>query len=434
MEIDSTTLGDLEIFEAAGGRAGVFELIARTTTSAGRSALRRRVSSPFSDISEIQRTQQAVEFLTRHPDMVVAADAEVSAVAKYLRSNITPAAGFAVGARLERLWWKLRYRDVLDEIETGAHATVKLFESIAKRCATLQGANAPALLSEMAACITGTAEDVLRVASRSSTLLAMDRSFRSSLKPRIEEALRQIGELDALNAMALTTSTMDWIFPEVVESDTFLLEAEGLHHPFLTNPVCNPVRLSGGEPMVFLTGPNMAGKTTYLRSVALAVLLAQIGMGIPASSARLSPAEVLFTSLNPSDNLRAGLSYFFAEVLRVRDAATQLAAGKRALIIFDEVFKGTNVHDALDASTQVILGFAKARRSAFIFSSHLVELVNRLESEPSIRYCCFDAEMEHGIPRYSFRLGEGVSDRRFGLLLLKQAQVPELIARIAAAS
>jgi len=434
MEIDSTTLTDLEIFEAAGGRAGVFELIARTTTSLGRSALRRRVCNPFSDITEIRRTQEAVAFLARHPDLVVVADAGVRAVAKYLRSNITPPEDFVAGARLERIWWKLRYRDALEEIETGAHATVKLFEYVAKRCASLQSVDAPASLSEMGSSITGTAEEVLRVASRSSTLLAMDRPLRSSLKPRIEEALRQIGELDALNAMALTTSKRGWIFPDLVESDTFLLEAEGLHHPFLTNPVRNPVRLSGGEPMVFLTGPNMAGKTTYLRSVGLAVLLAQIGMGIPASSARLSPAEVLFTSLNPSDNLRAGISYFVAEVLRVREAATHLAAGKRALIIFDEVFKGTNVHDALDASTEVILGFARARASGCIFSSHLVELVNRLESEPSIRYCCFDAEMEHGIPRYSFRLGEGVSDRRFGLLLLKQAQVPELIARIAAAS
>ena len=184
--------------------------------------------------------------------------------------------------------------------------------------------------------------------------------------------------------------------------------------------------------MVFLTGPNMAGKTTYLRSVALVVILAQAGMGVPASRVRLSPVEALFTSLNPSDNLRAGLSYFLAEVLRVKAAATILAEGSRALVIFDEVFKGTNVRDALDASAEVILGFARARRSGFIFSSHLAELVDVLKANPAIRFCCFDGEIDHGVPHYSYELKAGVSDKRFGLLLLRQAEVPELIARISA--
>ena len=87
---------------------------------------------------------------------------------------------------------------------------------------------------------------------------------------------------------------------------------------------------------------------------------------------------MLFTSLNPKDNLRSGLSYFFAEIMRVKEAATFLAEGRRALVIFDEVFKGTNVRDALEASAAVILGFAKARQSGFMFSSHLTELVDVL--------------------------------------------------------
>lgn len=94
------------------------------------------------------------------------------------------------------------------------------------------------------------------------------------------------------------------------------------------------------------------------------------------------------------------------------------------------MFKGTNVSDALDASTEVILGFARARHSGFIFSSHLIELASRLRVDRSIRYCCFDGDIEHGLPQYSFSLRDGISDKRFGMLLLKQAQVPDLIARI----
>jgi DNA mismatch repair protein MutS len=280
--------------------------------------------------------------------------------------------------------------------------------------------------------LAATSGMVLRTHAEAGGLLGFDRAFRSLRKEDIEESLRLLGELDALNAMAVATNFYGWVMPELIESDTFLLEAEGIRHPFVNNPVTNPVRLSGGEPMVFLTGPNMAGKTTYLRSVALVVLLAQVGMGVPASRLRLSPVEALFTSLNPSDNLRAGLSYFFAEVLRVKAAATILAEGSRALVIFDEVFKGTNVRDALDATAEVILGFARARRSGFIFSSHLAELVDVLKANPAIRFRCFDGEIHQGVPHYSYELKEGVSDKRFGLLLLRQAEVPELIARISA--
>jgi DNA mismatch repair ATPase MutS len=209
------------------------------------------------------------------------------------------------------------------------------------------------------------------------------------------------------------------------------LDAEGVYHPFVTEPVKNPVRLSGGEPLLFLTGPNMAGKTTYLRSVAIVVWLAQVGMGVPATRVRLTPVEALFTSLNPADNLRAGLSYFLVEVMRVKAAATILAEGRRALVIFDEVFKGTNVRDALDASAQVILGFARSRRSGCIFSSHLSELFDTLKTNRAIKYCYFDGELVDGAPRYGYRLREGISDKRFGLHLLMQAQVPELLERIA---
>jgi len=174
----------------------------------------------------------------------------------------------------------------------------------------------------------------------------------------------------------------------------------------------------------------MAGKTTYLRTVALVALLAQVGMGVPAEEARLTPVEAVFTSLNPSDDLKAGLSYFLAEVMRVKAAATLLAADTRTLVLFDEVFKGTNIKDALEASAEVILGFAGARRSGFVFSSHLSELGEVLRSNPKIRFCYFDGEIVKNAPHYGYELKDGVSDKRFGLLLLRRAGIPELIDRI----
>ena len=432
MIVDQTTLADLEIFESGGGGSGLFELIARTSTSLGRSALRRRITNPSSEIAEIRETQQAVQFLAVHPGLVRFNDSMVSAVQRYLRSNISVSDYPSWWQRFEPVWWKVRYPDVFEEVQQGVNDTTALFDHLSVLCSALRARKAPSLIANLVASIEAVATVVLETRSKALTVLELDRMQRASLHDQIEGALLSLGELDALNAMARVTSEHGWSWPELIESDTFIFEADGLYHPFVNHAVRNPVRLTGGEPMVFLTGPNMAGKTTYLRSVALTALLAQVGMGVPASRARLSPVQALFTSLNPRDNLRAGLSFFLAEVLRVKAAAEILASGKRALVLFDEVFKGTNVRDALDASAEVILGFAKAHRSGFIFSSHLIELVEILQANPAIRFFCFEGDIEEGLPRYTFQLREGVSDKRFGLFLLRQARVPELIAQISA--
>lgn len=430
MQIDATTLADLEVFGGGDGAGGVFDLVDRTQTARGRSALRRRFENPATDPATIRRTQEAVRFFQRHPRVVRLDAPTVESVGRYLRSNITVSRASGLRAHAERAWMAVRYRDLLRELGEGVRGVLDLFDQVARLSVSLREHDVPAAITAVAAPLEETARVVQRARRESHSLLRLDRRLRGELNDRIEEALEQLAVLDALQAMAETTSALGWVLPEPVEAETFHLEAEGLVHPFLEDAVPNPVRLSGGQPMVFLTGPNMAGKTTYLRSVALLALLGQVGMGVPARRMRFTPVEALFTSLNPSDNLRAGLSYFLAEVLRVKEAASLLADGRRALVLFDEVFKGTNVRDALDASAEVILGFARARRSGFVFSSHLAELVERLAANSAIRFCYFDGDIVHGAPEYSYALREGVSEKRFGLLLLRHARVPELIARI----
>lgn len=432
MQIDSITLSDLEIFDSPDGTGGVFELIDCTATSIGRRALRRRLSCPATDIARIREAQASVRFLQVHGSIICFDDHTIQIVDRYLRSNIERSVASGLKARVDQVWLRLRYPDLLQELLEGQVATIALFREIRAFCQKLEDLDAPRDLAVLAASLRATADHVLNTANESSYILPRDRRLRGDLKDAILDAIRMVGELDAFNSMAISTSKLGWCMPTLVESDGFLLEAEGVFHPFVSDPVRNPARLSGGEPMVFLTGPNMAGKTTYLRSVALVVLLAQTGMGVPAISARLTPVEALFTSLNPSDNLKAGLSYFLAEILRVKAAATLLAQGTKALLLFDEVFKGTNVKDALEASAEVILGFARARNSGFIFSSHLAELVDVLEDSPAIRFCYFDGEVDQGSPRFGYTLKDGVSDKRFGMLLLRQANIPELIARISA--
>jgi DNA mismatch repair protein MutS len=178
-----------------------------------------------------------------------------------------------------------------------------------------------------------------------------------------------------------------------------------------------------------LTGPNMAGKTTY-----------QCGPGRPAGTDRYGCSRDTGAPLSrrgsfyqpQSDRQSQSWIELFPCRSDARKGATILSAGRRALVIFDEVFKGTNVRDALDASVAVIPGFANARRSGIIFSSHLTELAEVLRPHRAIRFHCFDGDIQDGVPEYSYELQDGVSDKRFGLILLQQAEVPELIERISA--
>lgn len=432
MEIDPTTLADLEVFRSPDGSEGLLALVDRTCTGVGRRSLRERLKRPMVDVREVRRTQEAVRFLAERPRLFRIDDRSVAGVERYLSSNIETSEAFPLGERIEYLWVAVRYRDIVRELREGVRETATFFERLAGLARTLEDEGPPELIGVLAGQLAGVASEVVRRHGEATTLLGADRALRRDLREGIEEALAALGELDALNAMALSTAELGWTMPELVESESFLLDADDVFHPFVEDPVTNGVHLSGGEPMVFLTGPNMAGKTTYLRSVSLVVFLAQVGMGVPASRARLTPVEALFTSLNPSDDLKAGLSYFLAEVMRVKAAATLLADGRRALVMFDEVFKGTNVKDALEASAEVILGFARARGSGFIFSSHLAELVETLRTNPSIRFWYFDGDIVKGVPHYSYELKSGVSDKHFGLFLLRQARIPELIARISA--
>lgn len=432
MQIDSTTLSDLEIFEAGDGSAGLLGLIDRTRTAGGRRALRERMRRPFSDVVHIRQAQAAVRFFVEHPDLIRIGGAACDAVSRYVTSNIELAAATPLKGHVDLAWMALRYRDLLREIREGVDEALRFFEDLERLCSSVEALRPPPLISKHVHVIRAATAAVIAEGTSGATLLRVDRSYRKELRPRIEQALASLSELEALDAMGASTAALRWTMPDLVDSQDFLLEAEGLYHPFVERPVPNPAHLTGGEPTVFLTGPNMAGKTTYLRSVGLVAYLAQIGMGVPAMRARLTPVEALITSLNPADNLKAGVSYFLAEVLRVKTAATLLADDRRCLVMFDEVFKGTNVKDAMEASAAVILGFAKARRSGCMFSSHLTELVDDLRGDSSIRFCCFDGEVVKGAPSYSYELKDGVSDQRLGVVLLREARIPELIARITA--
>lgn len=434
MRIDGITLADLQVFDDHGGVVAMF---ARTESSAGRSALHRRIRSPRSTLPEILRVQDAVRFFSQARTLTLLPPALLDSAQRYLGSNIELGSVDSVLRDiLHSGWLPLRERELCRELRDGVSACVELLAASESLARALLASDPPKLVRSLSEELLEIRQE-LGVVRPSPTLLSAirtDRRVRVRGKERMKALVGCLAELDALRAMGVTTRERGWVFPEFVDGDRFVLEGEGVYHPFLEDPTGNPVRIAGTEPVVFLTGPNMAGKTTYMRAVGLATLLAQTGMGVPATRFRLTPVEVLLTGLNPSDNLRAGLSFFFAEVLRVKEAAEYLANGRRCLVLFDEVFMGTNVKDALEASLAVISGFARSEESGCVFSSHLTELAEPLADLRRIRFVHFEGNFVDGRATYSYRLRPGVSDQRLGLHLLEEANVPALLERIGAAT
>lgn len=432
MRVDATTVRDLELFRTRDGGAGLFAMVDAARTPGGSRALRTRFEAPLADGDEIREVQDSLRFLVSEGIRFDLDPGLIREVARYLDSSWDTASGVGT-LRLyaEALEVVVRYRDLLRDVHEGVERTRSLLASVRPFVESVLGARPPRGIRRPAEEILILADRVplgrLPVDGPPWTTLKADHFLRVQRRVALARILELLYELDALCAMAEVVVERGWTLPELVEGGDFTLVGKGLVHPFVERAVPNPVAVSGGETLVFLTGPNMAGKTTYLKAVGMAVYLAHLGMGVPAARFRVSVLDALYSSLAPEESLRAGLSFFMAEVRRVREVAEAVTRGERALAIFDEVFRGTNVKDALEASRLVMLGFARSRTSGFVFSSHLTELARELEDEESIRFACFDGTIEQGRAHYEFRLREGVSERRLGLQLLEEERVPELL-------
>jgi DNA mismatch repair ATPase MutS len=219
-------------------------------------------------------------------------------------------------------------------------------------------------------------------------------------------------------------------FPVFVDREDPFFEAKGLYHLLLPSPVAYDVQLDKTMNFLFLTGANMAGKSTFIRSVGVVVFLAHLGMGVPATSMQLSLFDGILSNINVVDNITKGESFFFNEVQRIRNTLEKISGKKKWLVLIDELFKGTNVQDAMKCSTTVIQGLIKIRRSLFILSTHLYEIGDELKVYPNILFNYFETTVKDDQLEFSYQLKEGISNDRIGYLILKREKVVEMLERL----
>lgn len=442
MSADWQTLQDLGILASGETKLSVFEWANRTPTQGGAGRLKERFRAPLSNPGELRRTQAAVRFLAERSAVLepLLRGSAWLGVERYAKTSLTaldhPNALFLW---LDSWWSRWMQADTFDFVRASLMLARDLAGAAGEVADRLREAGPPALLAtwleEVATCLDAPALAALRQGPdvhrlSPPRLLALDRALRDDAFGPLLRLARLVYEIDALAAMAAATAENGLVFPEIVEGERPFVEAEGVYHPLLDRPVSNPFHLSSGTRLVFLTGPNMAGKSTYLRACGVAIFLAQLGMGVPARRLRFAPFDHIFTGIDTADDLRLGHSFFYREVRRVREAAEILAGGGSALMIFDEMFKGTNLKDASDACLAVLSGFASSRDSAFLVASHLAELAEPIEKLPGARFLQFGARVEDGVPAFDYRIGPGVSEQRLGMLILRRERVLALLGSL----
>ena len=433
--LDNQTLRDLEIFTDSQGGTGLFGLLDQTRTHLGSRALRDRLRCSSTDVELIREIQRAVGFLGQCPVGFPIDGELMNGVDRYLRSRIAVVEWDSMGSKVNSVISVFKNRDVLGELAMGTQFAFRFMNDLSEYCRQVNSLGPGPYLK-------GYTDKALRATERlkesglggatvlpSLAVLRDDAVMRNQGRESMQGLVDVAAELDAMLSMAEFGTSPKFTVPEIT-ADGPRFDAKGLFHPRVDQAVGNPVSTDRSCNVVYLTGPNMAGKTTFLRSVGIAQILAQAGMRVPATHLCISPVECLFTGINTTDVLTEGVSYYLAEVRRIKEAAQHLAKGARSLMLFDEVFKGTNVMDATEATRMVVESCVGIKSSMFIFSSHLSELSSGLASH-GVMQRSFAGTILDGRPCYSYEIQEGHSDQRMGLHLLEQERVMKLMTAAA---
>jgi DNA mismatch repair protein MutS len=216
------------------------------------------------------------------------------------------------------------------------------------------------------------------------------------------------------------------------------LHIEGGRHPVVESAlaksgerfIANDVALSPDRRLWLVSGPNMGGKSTFLRQNALIVILAQAGSYVPATSAKLGLVDRLFSRVGASDNLARGRSTFMVEM--VETAAILAQATERSFVILDEVGRGTSTYDGLAIAWAVVEGIHESNRCRCLFATHYHELTRLSESLDALSLHHVRAKEYKGDLVLLHEVGEGAADRSYGIAVAKLAGLPPAVLARAA--
>ncbi len=249
--------------------------------------------------------------------------------------------------------------------------------------------------------------------------------------PELQRISKIISEIDVLQAFATVSEENNYVRP-ILTSDSTLEIIEG-RHPVVEKVlndsvyVANDIVMDNNTSILLITGPNMAGKSTYMRQLAITVIMAQIGCFVPANSAKIPIFDAIYTRIGASDDLVSGESTFMVEMMEANNAIS--SATKNSLILFDELGRGTATFDGMALAQSIIEYIHDKIGAKTLFSTHYHELTDLENNLKHLRNVHVSATLENGNLTFLHKIKEGSIDKSYGIHVAKLANLPDEVIK-----
>lgn len=201
------------------------------------------------------------------------------------------------------------------------------------------------------------------------------------------------------------------------------IKLQDFYHPLLENPVKN--NLETNSNVIVLNGPNMSGKSTFLKAVGICMYFGHLGIGIPASKGEIPFCDYFSIEINRRDYILNGYSHFMSEVMNLKSVVKQAISEKKCFAVFDELFSGTNVEDGFEICKTTINGLSKFNKSYFFISTHIQKL--KSVSNGQIENYFINCELIENIPTFTYELKKGWSDIKVGRILFEKEGLNKML-------
>lgn len=436
-ELDQQTIKDLGIFGDGRNSKSIFSFYNKTQTIGGRDYLMRIMGTPSSDFQELCSRKSTIEYFSINNIEFDFNESQFGFIERYCKLNIPPLKDNVIYAFFQNLSYTLKPNNDYYIIQTGVLHLKHLFAYLKDFVGKFEHNNLPTKLrDDIAFIIEFINKREFNVffenkqGIKTGQLNRLDYLFRDKYINKLLKLIRILYKFDALSSVGKIATKKKLSFPEFVETSIPTLSIQNLYHPLLDNAVPYDFDFTKNKNLCFLTGPNMAGKSTFLKSIGLSIYISHLGFPVAASKMTTSVFNGLITTINLSDNMYKGYSHFYSEVTRVKDTALKIKDKKRLFVIFDELFRGTNVKDAFDASSIIIKAFAEIKNCKFCISTHITEVAKEIVDSGSVAFNYFDSVLVDNVPVYDYLLKEGVSHERLGMHIVENEKIVEILNSI----
>jgi DNA mismatch repair ATPase MutS len=413
---DPQTQKDLDLFYPVGN--SFYDLfIKHCQTVGGRNRVYQMLSNPLNDLAAINERNHSILFIKKVEKPPIFKNYKLELIQEYLQLTSMISKPNFIDTNIQKL--KLLYANSKEynAIHEGIKSLIEIIFELDRFFNGIISTNIPITIqqlqskwskiqSELSAATLlqlfyGKRKGILKV----KDVFRLDATFRLK-KHVLKDLVNSVFELDAFFGVSKKLNE-NFTFPILANTFTHF-NLQNHFHPLLKVAKTNTLQLSNG--VAVLTGANMTGKSTLLKSIGICVLLAQVGFPVPASKMECNIFDGILTSINLSDNLQLGESFYLNEVKRIKKIIDLVKSGKRLIVFLDEIFRGTNIDESIALGKRVIDKLRNYSNCIFIISTHFHSLLKDYESVNDVEFLKMGVHYSNDTFTFTYQVEMGISN------------------------